>query len=145
MDYTRDKGRENEDRSGEIREEKEKNIPVIEEKVKVDKKTIETSTVRVIKKVREEDVTVDLPVIKEEVDVERIPVNRYVDVPPAVRHEGDTMIVPVMKEVIEKRLILVEEVRITKRRMETEVNQQQVTLRKEEVSVEREFHDRTRE
>ena len=48
------------------------------------------------------------------------------------------MIVPIMEEVlvIEKRLILKEELHIHKRRVETH-QPQQVTLRREEVRVER--------
>ena len=55
---------------------------------------------------------------------------------PPVRYEGDTIIIPVIKEVLVKRNLLVEEVRITKRTGETVV-QQQVALRKENVTVER--------
>ncbi|MDX5345618.1 MAG: YsnF/AvaK domain-containing protein, partial [Hymenobacteraceae bacterium] len=64
-------------------------------------------------------------------------VNKYVDeAPPATRYEGDTMIVPVLKEVlvVEKKLLLVEEVHIKKQQLQTE-EKQQVTLRKEDVSV----------
>jgi stress response protein YsnF len=50
------------------------------------------------------------------------------------------MVVPVLREeeviVVEKRMMLVEEVRITKRQVETSVNQH-IKLRKEEVTVER--------
>jgi hypothetical protein len=45
-------------------------------------------------------------VINEEVQIERIPFNKIVDKEPeAVRYEGDTMIIPVLKEiaVIEKK------------------------------------------
>lgn len=115
-------------------------IPVIEEKLQVDKKTVETGTVRIIKKVTEEEVTIDVPTAREEVEVERVPLNKYIETPPSVRHEGETMIIPVIKEVIEKRLVLVEEVRITRRKVQTEARQQ-VTLRKEKVVVEREDHN----
>ncbi len=60
---------------------------------------------------------VEEPSIQEEVQIERVPGNQLVDEPVAVRCEGDTMIIPVIEEVIvvETRLQLKEEVRVTKR------------------------------
>lgn len=119
-------------------------IPVIEEKIKIDKKVVETGKVRISKRVHEEEETVEVPESKEEVDVERVLINQYVDTPPpAVRHEGDTMIIPVLKEVtvVEKRLLLVEEVRVTKRKIKS-ASSHTVNLRKEEVIVTR---DRNKE
>jgi uncharacterized protein (TIGR02271 family) len=52
------------------------------------------------------------------VDVQRVPVNEEVDTPPQVREEGDTLIVPVVEEVlvVTKRYRILEEVRVTKHR-----------------------------
>ncbi|QHT68528.1 YsnF/AvaK domain-containing protein [Rhodocytophaga rosea] len=113
-------------------------IPVIEEQVHVSKQQIETGKVLVSKKVHEEEKTIDIPLVHEEHTVERIPVNQYVEKAPEVRYEGDTMIIPVLREevIIQKRLFITEELRITKRKIETSVPQQ-VTLRREEVIVER--------
>jgi uncharacterized protein (TIGR02271 family) len=114
-------------------------IPVIEEQLRVDKQVVETGRVQVIKTVTEEEVTVDLPVMHEETEVKRIEVNQYVEqAPPSVRYEGDTMIIPVLREVVvvEKRLMLVEEVHITKRKVEAHVPQK-ITLRKEAIQVNR--------
>ncbi len=114
-------------------------IPVIEEQLQVGKKVVETGSVRINKIVREEEVNVEAPVVVEKLDIERVPVNRYVEsAPPAVRYEGDVMIVPILEEVVvvEKRLVLVEELRITKRQEHTQVSQP-VILRKEEVTVDR--------
>jgi len=65
-------------------------------------------------------------------------VNRVVSVAPEVRHEGDVMIVPVLEEVlvVEKRLMLREELRITRRKDEAR-EPQRVTLRTEQVEVTR--------
>ena len=54
-----------------------------------------------------------------------------------MRSEEDTLIIPVLEEVlvVEKRLLLKEEVRITKR--EETHTPQRVTLRREEAAVER--------
>jgi uncharacterized protein (TIGR02271 family) len=114
-------------------------IPVVEEQLQVSKQVIETGKVRVSKSVHEEEVTVDVSAVHDEIDVERIEVNQYVETPPPpVRYEGDTMIIPILREVevVEKRLMLVEEVHVTKRRVETNAPQQ-IKLRKEEVTVER--------
>jgi len=113
-------------------------IPVIEEELDVQKRVVETGKVRVTKVVHEQETLADEPLFRDEVEVERVPIDRVVDGPLPVRYEDDTMIVPIMEEVlvIEKRLILKEELHIHKRRVETH-QPQQVTLRREEVRVER--------
>jgi uncharacterized protein (TIGR02271 family) len=114
-------------------------IPVIQEQVKVDKQSVETGKVQIRKTVTEELADVNIPVIEESYKVERIPVNKVVDTPPeAVRYEGDTMIIPVLREVVvvQKRYEIVEEVRLTKTKTETEFNQQ-VRLKKENISIDR--------
>jgi uncharacterized protein (TIGR02271 family) len=114
-------------------------IPVMQEQVTVGKRQVETGKVRISKKVTEDKTSVSLPLMREQYDVERVPVNQVVDTPPpAMRQEGDTAIIPVLREVmvVQKRYEIVEEIRITKRRTET-TDTQQVTLRKEEVSIER--------
>lgn len=113
-------------------------IPVIEEQVHVGKKIIEKGRVRIIKTVHEEEAVVEAPLIEEKVNVERIAINQYIETPPPVRYEGDIMIIPVVQEVvvIEKRLMLVEEIRVNKEQIQTNVSQT-IILRKEEVKVER--------
>ena len=114
-------------------------IPVVQEDLQVDKQLVESGKVNISKRVIDEDVTVNVPVVHEEVTVEKKAINQYVDTPPPpVRQEGDTTIVSVVKEVlvVEKRLMLVEEVHITKKRAETS-NPSQETLRREEVTVSR--------
>jgi hypothetical protein len=75
---------------------------------------------RVEKSTPGRDVQVDEPLFSEDVTVERVPVNRIIDAPAPTRQEGDTTIIPVVEEVItiQKRLLLREEVRITRRRTE---------------------------
>lgn len=113
-------------------------IPVIEEQLNIDKEIVETGKVRISKTVREEQKTVDLHTVEDELDVERVAVNKQVDKAPAIRHEGDKMIIPVLREVevVEKKLLLVEELHVTRRQVKT-TDQQEVTLRKEEVKVDR--------
>jgi len=112
-------------------------LPVMAEELQVGKRTVSTGGVRVSKLVREHEETVDVPLLQEDVQVERVTINQMVESAPAVRHEGDTMIIPVLEEVlvVEKRLMLKEELRIVRRRSETS-QPQQVTLRREEIVVE---------
>jgi uncharacterized protein (TIGR02271 family) len=119
------------DAGGEVR------IPRVEERLHVGKSEVQ-STVRVRKTVHEREEVVDVPLLRERVDVERVPVNRVVTVAPEVRHEGDVMIVPVLEEVlvVEKRLMLREELRITRRKDEAR-EPQRVTVRTEQVEVTR--------
>ena len=67
-----------------------------------------------------------------------MPINRVVDAPVPVRHVGNTMIISLLEEVVvvEKRLMLKEELHITKGEIET-YKPQRVTLRTEEAVVER--------
>lgn len=113
-------------------------IPVVAEQLQIGKDVVETGRIRVSKTVHEERRVVDVPTVQEEVNVERVAINQYVATPPAVRYEGDTMIMPILREVlvVEKRLLLVEEVRITKHQTETRTPQE-VTLRSEEIHLNR--------
>jgi Domain of unknown function (DUF2382) len=62
--------------------------------------------------------TVDTRLFKEDIDVQRVPVNRVLDAPAEIRIEDGVTIIPVMEErlKIEKQLVLREEIRIVKKR-----------------------------
>ena len=113
-------------------------LPVIQEALEVHTTPVETGHVRIRKVVHEREETVDPPLLHDEVVVERIPINRVVEAPIPARSEGDTLVIPLLEEVlvIEKRLLLKEEVRIARRRVETH-RPQRITLRREEAVVER--------
>ena len=113
-------------------------IPVIADELDIQKRVVETGKVRVSKAVHEDETVVDEPLFRDEVEVERISVHRPVEGPLPVRYEGDTVIIPIMEEVlvVQKQLILKEEFHIRKRRIETH-QPQQVTLRREEARIER--------
>lgn len=113
-------------------------VPVVEEHLRVGRREVEAGRVRFTKRVLEDEVVVDDAVVREEVEVVRVPVGRQVEAPVPTREEGDTLIIPVLEEVlvVEKRLVLVEELHVRKRRVE-ERRPQSFTLRKEEVGVER--------
>jgi len=113
-------------------------VPVVAEKLEVQKRVVEREGVRIRKVVREREEVVDEPLMREEVQVKRVPVNRVVEGPVPVRHVGNTMIVSLLEEVlvVEKRLMLKEELHITKEEVET-YQPQRVILRSEEATVER--------
>ncbi|MBC3541134.1 YsnF/AvaK domain-containing protein [Rufibacter sediminis] len=146
MDQTRDFGNESYQRPNSSPQDRANQetqqsitIPVIEERVQVGKQVVEKGAVRLVKMVTEQEVPVNIPLTQEEHDIQRVPVNEYVDSPPPpIRYEGDTMIIPIVQEVmvVQKRLMVVEELHITKNRVQTN-DVQQVSLRKEEIRVER--------
>ncbi|WP_312251127.1 YsnF/AvaK domain-containing protein [Sphingobium yanoikuyae] len=89
-------------------------IPLIEESVSIEKRVVETGRVQVRTFVDDEQLMLREALAREIVDVERVAIGREVDVAPQIREEGEFLIVPVMEErlVVEKRLFLVEELRL---------------------------------
>lgn len=113
-------------------------VPLVDETLKVEKRSVETGRVRISTVVETRQEWVEQSLEREEVSVERVPVNRVVDAadPPAVRQEGDVLVIPILEEVIEKRLVLKEELRIRKRTIVEHV-EEPVTLRSEHAVIER--------
>ena len=113
-------------------------IPVFEEELRVDKTVSETDRVLIKTSVLERTEYADLELRSGEATIERVPVNLIVESAPAIRQEGDTIIVPVVEEimVVEKRLLLKEEIRIRRHEVVEHIRQP-VRLRSEEVSLER--------
>jgi uncharacterized protein (TIGR02271 family) len=113
-------------------------IPVIQERAVVKKRVVETGRVRIRKQVREYEEHLDIPHVREEVRVDRVPVDRVIESAPEVRTEGEVTIIPLVEEryVLEKRLVLVEELHVRRERHETH-RPEVVKVLKEEVEVER--------
>ncbi|MGE5406129.1 MAG: DUF2382 domain-containing protein [Methanosarcina sp.] len=111
-------------------------IPVIEEEIVIDKKIIEKGGIIIDKKIITQDVSIDASLKSEQLNIERVPLNQYVETRPEIRYEGETMIIPVLKEVYVKRLFLVEEIRIKKEEL-IQPHTENVTLRKEEITISR--------
>jgi uncharacterized protein (TIGR02271 family) len=113
-------------------------IPLAEETATVGKRQVVTGRVRVqtVTDTVEELAHADLQ--QETVEVTRVPVDRIVETAPEIRTEGELTIVPVLEEVlvVEKRLVLKEELHI-RRRTEAETVEVPVTLRKQRAVVER--------
>jgi uncharacterized protein (TIGR02271 family) len=111
-------------------------LPVTEEKLEVGKRTVELGALELHKTVEHFQDSRRIPLTFDQLEVERVAVNRQLDAPLEPRYEGDVLIIPVMEEVlvVEKRLMLIEEVRISKRQ---EVREQEVneTLRREHLKI----------
>src|SRR4051812_37594004 len=86
-------------------------VPVVHEEARFATRQVETGRVRVRKLVREEEEPFDEPLAREEVTVERVRVECFVDGPQPTRREGDAVVIPIVEEVlvVEKRLMLKEE------------------------------------
>jgi uncharacterized protein (TIGR02271 family) len=113
-------------------------IPVTEERLQVQKQLRETGVVEIRKTTHERTETVNVPLESQEVEIERVAVNRVVDQPVPIRYEGDTMIISLLEEVlvVEKRLVLREEVHVKKLSREV-FDPQEVLLREERVEIAR--------
>jgi uncharacterized protein (TIGR02271 family) len=114
-------------------------VPLREENLTVRKERREAGELVVQKDIKARTETIPVTLGYEEVSVERVPVNRVLAEGESAeqRQEGDVLIIPVVDEelVVLKRLVVREEVRITRRRHERreEVTE---TVRKEELTVE---------
>jgi uncharacterized protein (TIGR02271 family) len=112
-------------------------IPVIEETANVDKQVVVTGKIRLEKQVEEIQEVVNINLQHDEYTIRRVERNEYVDEEaPQVRYEGNALIIPVVKEVMVKRLLLVEEVHVIKDAVTTS-EQVNIPLRKETVTVNR--------
>ncbi|SNR42323.1 MULTISPECIES: YsnF/AvaK domain-containing protein [Hymenobacter] len=114
-------------------------IPIIEEHAVVSREVVESGRVRLAKTVHEREEHLEIPLQHEEILVERVAINQFVadGAPtPGTRYEDNVTIIPVLREVVVTRLLVVEEIRVLKRVVQT-THTEPVTLRHEELHVER--------
>jgi uncharacterized protein (TIGR02271 family) len=113
-------------------------IPLVEETAAIGKRQVVTGRVRVqtVTDTIEELACADVQ--QESVEVTRVPIDKVVETAPEIRTEGDVTILPIVEEVlvVEKRLVLKEELHI-RRRVAAETVEVPVTLRKQRAIVER--------
>jgi uncharacterized protein (TIGR02271 family) len=119
--------------------ERDELIPLIEEQLEVGKREVERGRVVVRKRVETREELAEAVLHGDELSVERVPLGVPVDAAPPVREEGDVLIVPVLEEqlVVQTRLILKEELRITRHRR-ADTFREPVRLRAERAEVIRE-------
>ena len=112
-------------------------IPVVEETLRIEKREFESGRVLVHKTVTERDEVAEVLLRQQDLIVERVPIGRTVSEAPQTRQDGDTLIVPILEEVlvVEKRLVLKEELHIRKHSSER-TEQHKVRLRTEHVEIE---------
>ena len=113
-------------------------IPLLAEEVAVAKQVIETGRVQVSRVTHEREQLIDELLAHNTVEIDRTAIGRQIDAMPAVRDEGDTIVIPIVEEVlvVERRLLLKEEVRVRRVRS-TERHQESVTLRHHEAVITR--------
>jgi stress response protein YsnF len=113
-------------------------IPVLEEEFNLNTRKVPKGGVRLEIRTETLDEVHAVTVHEDVVDIKRVPVEVPVDKPPAVRTEGDVLIVPVLEEVVvvERRLMLKEELHIRRERTSKEVDIP-VTRRSQRVLIER--------
>ena len=111
-------------------------LPLLAEETAVSKQVVETGRVQVTRVTREREQLIDELLTHETVEIDRTPIGRQVDRVPPIIDEGDTVVIPIVEEVlvVERRLFLKEEVRVRRVRS-TEIHQETVTLRHHEAVV----------
>jgi stress response protein YsnF len=113
-------------------------LTLITEELSVEKETVETGRFGVSKQTHMREVVVDEALLRESAEIETIPIGRRIFEMPSVRRDGDTVVVLIVEQILhtERRLILKEEIQIT-RRNTTEKFHDIVTLRYQEAVITR--------
>jgi uncharacterized protein (TIGR02271 family) len=121
-----------------LSDEVERRVPLVEERARVHKRSVERDVVKISTAVKECERVITEALRHEQVTITRVPIDREIDAMPDVRQEGDVYVIPVVEEraVLVKRLVLVEEVHIRRSTTE-EVVHIPVAERSMQVSVER--------
>lgn len=111
-------------------------IPLVEERLSIAKQQIEAGRLRVHIAVEEREENVPVEIAHDEIEVERVAKNQPVTAIPSVRLEGNVTIIPVVEEVVvvEKQLMLVEEIHIRRKSM-TSTQHVPVSLRSERATI----------
>ena len=113
-------------------------VPLAAEVAVVSKEEVATSKVRVSTHVEERTELIRAALQHQDVTIERVEIGDVVQVTPEVRMDGDVLVVPIVEEilVVEKRLVLKEELRIH-RITTVETVEREVVLRSERADVQR--------
>jgi uncharacterized protein (TIGR02271 family) len=117
-------------------------IPVLAEELELARQREETGALRVRVEVDRQHETLTDDALVERVSVTRVPRDVAVPAAQAPWTEGETLVVPVYEEriVVERRLVLKEEIRITRHAQRTPV-EAQALVRRERAVVERQQPD----
>ncbi|HEX8220820.1 MAG TPA: YsnF/AvaK domain-containing protein [Chloroflexia bacterium] len=113
-------------------------VPLVDEYLEVRKEWVQSGEVIVRRSVQTSQQTIPVELLHEEVQVDRLPVNRPLAEGEQTQPwwDGEVMVVPVIEEeiVVSKRLVVREEVRISKRKVS---RQEEVsdTIRSQQVHI----------
>ena len=120
--------------------DRELRLPLAEEHVAVHKRTVEKGRVRIRTVAEESTRWVRETLESEHVLVERVAIDREVETVPPIRQEGETTIIPLVEEVlvVERRLVLKEELHVRKERRVSEI-EEPVKVRSMDAIVERDM------
>lgn len=112
-------------------------VPVREEVLLPTTRPIELGEVLIHKRVESVPYQTLVDVTRDDIDIQRVTINEAVDAVPGPRQEGETLVIPVVEEVLvtEKRLMLREEIRVTRRQVVEQVRVHE-TLRREVIEIE---------
>jgi len=113
-------------------------LTLVEEAATISKRQVSAGKVVIRTVVESEDRLLRETLAGEPVDIERVPMDRVVNVAPTVRTEGNVTIIPIVEErlVVERQLVLVEEIRLHRHALRESV-EVPVALRKQRAVVER--------
>ncbi len=113
-------------------------LPLYSEDIVVSRRKVEKAVVRIATVTHMRETIVDEQLTHERVEIERVPIGRVIEAVPPVREEGDTTIISVVEEivVVERRLVLKEEVRLRRVRV-TEQHLETLVLREQDAVITR--------
>jgi len=113
-------------------------LPLHEEELQVAKQRVVTGRVKISTVTRSREALVEQLLTREDVEIERRPVGKTVDRAPQVRQSGNTVIIPVVEEVVRvvRRLVVKEEIRIRLVHRK-EKRKHRITVRKQEAVINR--------
>ena len=122
--------------AGRAAERDEAHIDLVEERLRVAKRMVDSGGVRVSTEVETVEEAVSLALRQQAAEVERVAVDRVVETAPEPRLDGDTIIIPIIEErpVIATQLVVTEEIRVRLTET-TREEQRSVPLRRERVRI----------
>ena len=115
---------------------KDLQIPLHVEEISVSRREIKKANLQIALVTGTREQLIDEELTHVRVKIERVPIDQTLEAMPPIRQEGDITIIPVVEEIIvvERRLVLKEEVRV--RRVSTkEQYHETVVLRQQEAVV----------
>lgn len=118
-------------------------LPLHEEQASITKQPIVTGRVRISRVTHEHGQLLNEALVREQIEINRTPIGQLIEAMPPIRQEGDVIVIPIVEEilVVERRLVLKEEVRV--RRVRTSKNYgERVMLRRQEAVVSRDQFER---